>query len=132
MQTPNSRRIAVIGVVIAAIAAVLVLRPALHSFGYGQLNWAGLGYAGIPLALLWATGARYHGIFRSAVIATTATVVAVGATAALFVLALGLSLSGSGSAGMLLALLWVLPPLVILVLGLAAARFLRPRTPQTV
>lgn len=132
MQTPKPRPIALVGVVIAAIAAVLVLRPALHSVGYGQLSWAGLGYAAIPLALLWASGARYHGGLRAGVIATVTTAVAVVAAGALFVLALGLSLSGSRASEVFLVLLWVVPPLVILVLGLAAARLLPPRAAETV
>ena len=127
MDTLNPRLITLIGVVIAAIAAVLVLRPALHSFGYGQLGWAGLGYAGIPLVLLWASGLRFYGVLRSGLIAVVTTGVAVFAAGALFVLALGLSLSGSGASAVFLMLLWVLPPLIIIVLGLAAVRFLRPR-----
>ncbi|MFA5711508.1 hypothetical protein [Mycolicibacterium sp.] len=130
MGSLTSRRIAVLGVVAAAVAAVLVLRPALHAFGYGQLNWAGVAYALVPLALLWAGGYRHYGVVLAGVLATAITGLAVLAAGVLFVLALGLSLSGSRSGALFLTLLWVLPPLIIGVLGLVSARFLPRRAPE--
>ncbi|CAJ1584961.1 hypothetical protein [[Mycobacterium] wendilense] len=127
MQTPNPRRIALLGVVVAALAAVAVLRPALEAFGYGQLNWAGVAYAAIPWALLWVSGYRHYGPVLAGVLATVITGLAVLAAGVLFVLALGLSLSGSGSGAVFLALLWVAPPAIILVLGLVSAWFVRRR-----
>lgn len=124
----NPRTLAAIGVVLAAVAGVAVQRPAVEAFGYGEMNWLGIAWACIPLAVLAITGARYYGGWVSLLIAAVITGAAVVAAGLLFVVALGLSLSGdSGSGGVFLLLLWVVPPLLIIVAGLAGLRFIPQR-----
>ena len=65
---------------------------------------------------------RRLGVYAAAVITAVAAAVAV----VLFVVALGLSLGGARSGSVVLALLWAIPPLLVLVLGAAAWRFLPP------
>lgn len=128
MKTLNPRWIAIAGVLLAAVAAVAVLQPALHSFAYGQLSWVGVAYALVPLLVLWVSGARFYGPLVAGLLAAVITAIVVIVTAVLFVLALGLSLSGSGSSSIFLLLVWILPPLIILGLGLPAIWVVRSRT----
>lgn len=122
-----SGRLAAFGVVAAALSWLLVLRPALESFTYGQLTWTVAAYVAVPLLALLVTGILRYGVVVSTVVAVAITVVVSVSVAALFVVTLGLSLSGSPRSPVFMTLLWVCPPLTVLVLGAAALRFIRPR-----
>ena len=127
MTSVKTRGFAAAGVLVAALATLAVLRPALQELGYGQFSWLAVGCAAIPLGVLFVSGYGWYGPLRAAVVATAVTAVAATAAVALFVLVLGLSLSGSRNAPTALAVLWAAPPVLVLVLGGLALRFVRPR-----
>ncbi|OBF27883.1 hypothetical protein [Mycobacterium sp. ACS4331] len=120
-------RLAALGVVAAALSCLLVLRPALQALTYGELTPAVAGYLAVPLVVLLVTGILRYGVVVSTVVAVAITVVVSVSVAVLFAVTLGLSLSGSPRSPVFMTLVWVCPPLTVLVLGAAALRFIRPR-----
>ena len=121
MSRTNGRRLAVAGIVGAAVLATLVLVPGLRV----GADWPWLGALVIfaPTAtLLAATGFRHYGPGRAVAVAAVVTVVAGGISWLVAVFTLVRALSGAGVELAWAILLFLTPAVSVLALGALALR----------
>ena len=127
MQHSNSRVFALVGVVVAAIAAAALVMPAARQLGpiSGLLAAAAI----IPvLVVLAVSGAGHYGVLGSSVVALVIAVITCVVSWVVAAFAFATALSGSAT-GLLLALvLFGGPALCVLVLGLLALRVVPARS----
>src|SRR4051812_38560337 len=150
MQHSNSRVFAVVGVVVAAIAAAALVMPAARQLGPATGLLAAAAIIGIPVLLVLAvSGAVHYGVLASSVVAVVvAGITCVGAWAvvarcAVVVLvavitwvvswvvagfALATAWCGSGTGVVLALVLCGAPALSVLILGLLALRVVPGRS----
>jgi hypothetical protein len=129
MQHSNSRVFALVGVVVAAIAAACLVWPAAHQLGPATgLLWAA-AIIGIPvLVVLALSGAAHYGALASSVVALVIAVITCVVSGVVAAFAFATALSGSVS-GLLMALvLFGGPALCVLILGLLALRMVPARS----
>jgi hypothetical protein len=129
MQHSNSRVFAVVGVVVAAIAAAALVMPAARQLGpvTGLLTAAAI--IGIPVFLVLAvSGAAHYGVVASSVVAIAIALITcvVSSVVAAFIFAT--ALSGSVTGALLAVVLFGGPALTVLVLGLLALRLVPARS----
>ncbi len=125
MRSLDARAVAVGGILLAAVLTACLVIPATRQLGSAE----GIGIAAAivilpPAVLLTATGYSYYGLLRSlavAVVVMILTAVVVGLIA-VFVFAAALSATTGGLT--LSLVLFVVPVLCVLALGLLALRLL--------
>jgi hypothetical protein len=123
MRQSNFRGIAIVGVLVTAVMAALLVMPASRQLGTTADLWVAAAIMGIPtMAVLVVTSFRYYGLPRS--VAVAAVIAAVTCVVSLVVAAFAFASALSGSAtGLLLAVvLFGAPALTVAVLGLSALR----------
>jgi hypothetical protein len=125
MNGIDSRRIAVIGVVLAAVAAACLAMPAAKQLGTTSGLWTGAAILGLPVLLILAvSGYSHYGAGRALgaafVIAALTCVVSFVVDAFAFAKALGGTVSGAAMA----IVVFGAPAVCVLVLGLLAGRLL--------
>jgi hypothetical protein len=129
MQHSNSRVFALVGVVVAAIAAAALVMPAARQLGPISGLLAAAAIIGIPvLVVLAVSGAGHYGVLGSSVVALVIAVITCVVSWVVAAFAFATALSGSAT-GLLLALvLFGGPALCVLVLGLLALRVVPARS----
>jgi hypothetical protein len=128
MQHSNSRVFAVVGVVVAAIAAAALVMPAARQLGPATGLLTAAAIMGIPVFLLLAvSGAAHYGVSASSVVAVAIALVTCVVSGVVAAFTFATALSGS-VVGMLLAVvLFGGPALTVLILGLLALRLVPAR-----
>jgi hypothetical protein len=129
MQHTNSRIFALVGVVVAAIAAACLVWPAARQLGPATgLLWAA-AIIGIPvLVVLAVSGAAHYGALASSVVALVIAVITCIASGVVAAFAFATALSGSVSGLLMAVVLFGGPALCVLILGLAALRVVPARS----
>jgi hypothetical protein len=129
MRNNNSRVFALVGVVVAAIAAAALVMPAARQLGPATGALAAAAIIGLPILVVLAlSGAAHYGVVASSVIAV---VIAASTCVVSFVIAaftFATALSGSATGLLLSVVLFGGPALCVLVLGLLALRVVPART----
>jgi len=127
MRNHNSRVIAVVGVVVAAIAAAALVMPAARQLGPASGSLTAAAIIGIPVLLVLAvTGAAHYGVLVSSVIAVVIAVVTCVVSGVIAAFAFATALSGSATGILLAVVLFGGPALCVLILGLLALRVVHP------
>jgi|SRR5215203_94082 len=129
MQHSNSRVFAVVGVVVAAIAAAALVMPAARQLGppTGLLTAAAI--IGIPVLLVLAvSGAAHYGVLASSVVAVAIALITCVVTSVVAAFTFATALSGSVTGVLLAVVLFGGPALTVLVLGLLALRLVPARS----
>jgi hypothetical protein len=129
MRNNNSRVFAMVGVVVAAIAAAALVMPAARQLGpvTGALTAAAI--LGTPILLVLAvTGAAHYGALTSSVIAVVIAAVTCVVSFVVAALTFATALSGSATGLLLAVVLFGVPALCVLILGLVALRVVPART----
>ena len=127
MRNHNSRVIAVVGVVVAALVAAVLVMPAARELGPASGMLTAAAIIGIPVLLVLAvTGAPHYGVLASSVIAGVIAVITCVVSWLIAAFAFATALSGSAT-GLLLAVVLIGgPALCVLILGLLALRVVHP------
>ena len=129
MQHSNSRVFAVVGVVVAAIAAAALVMPAARQLGplTGLVTAAAI--IGIPvLVVLAVSGAAHYGALASLVVAVVVAVVTCVVSLVVAAFTFATALSGSVTGTVLAVVLFGAPALCVLILGLVALRVVPARS----
>src|SRR5262245_34573674 len=96
MQNSNSRVFAVVGVVVAAIAAAALVMPAARLLGTVGGSLTAAAIIGIPVLLVLAvSGAAHYGVLASSVIAVVVAVITCVVSWVVAAFAFATALSGS-------------------------------------
>lgn len=129
MQHSNSRAFAVVGVVVAAIAAACLVMPAARQLGPVSGLFTAAAIIGIPvLVVLAVSGAPHYGAVASSVVPITVAVITCVVSWVVAAFAFATALSGSVT-GLVLALaLFGAPASSVLLLGLVALRVVPARS----
>jgi hypothetical protein len=129
MQHRNSRLYAVVGVVVAAIAAAALVMPAARQLGPATGSLMAAAILGIPvLAVLALSGAAHYGVLASSVIAVVVAVITCVVSWVVAAFAFATALSGSVTGLVLALVLFGAPALSVLILGLVALRVVPARS----
>jgi hypothetical protein len=129
MQNSNSRVFAVVGVVVAAIAAAALVMPAARQLGSVAGSLTAAAIIGIPVLLVVAvSGAAHYGVLASSVIAVVVAVITCVVSWVVAAFAFATALSGSVTGVVLAIVLFGVPALCVLILGLVALRAVPARS----
>ncbi|MFG1930458.1 hypothetical protein ACGFK1_07345 [Mycobacterium sp. NPDC048908] len=129
MQNSNSRVFAVVGVVVAAIAAAALVMPAARQLGSAAGSLTAAAIIGIPVLIVLAvSGASHYGVLASSVIALAIAVITCVVSWVIAAFAFATALSGSATGLLLAVVLFGGPALCVLVLGLLALRVVPARS----
>jgi hypothetical protein len=129
MQHSNARVYAVVGVVVAAIAAAALVMPAARQLGPATGLLTAAAIIGIPvLAVLAVSGAAHYGVLASSVVAVMVAVITCVVSLVVAAFAFATALSGSVTGLVLAVVLFGAPALTVLILGLVALRVVPARS----
>jgi hypothetical protein len=129
MRNNNSRVFAMVGVVVAAIAAAALVMPAARQLGPATGALTAAAILGIPILLVLAvTGAAHYGVLASSVVAVVISAVTCVVSFVVAALTFATALSGSATGLLLAVVLFGGPALCVLILGLLALRVVPART----
>jgi hypothetical protein len=129
MQHSSSRVYAVVGVVVAAIAAAALVMPAARQLGPATGLVTAAAIIGIPvLVVLAVSGAAHYGVLASAVVAVVVAVITCVVSMVVAAFAFATALSGSVTGVVLALVLFGAPALCVLILGLVALRVVPARS----
>jgi hypothetical protein len=129
MQHSNARVYAVVGVVVAAIAAAALMMPAARQLGPATGLLTAAAIIGIPvLAVLAVSGAAHYGVLASSVVAVMLAVITCVVSLVVAAFAFATALSGSVTGLVLAVVLFGAPALTVLILGLVALRVVPARS----
>jgi hypothetical protein len=129
MRNNNSRVFAMVGVVVAAIAAAALVMPAARQLGPATGALTAAAILGIPILLvLAATGAAHYGLLASSVVAVVIAVITCVVSVVVAAFTFATALSGSATGLLLSVVLFGGPALCVLILGLLALRVVPART----
>ena len=132
MRNHNSRVFAVVGVVVAALVAAALVMPAARQLGSATGSVSAAAIVGIPVVVVLAvTGAGYYGWLASSVIAVVIAVLTCVVSWIVAAFAFATALSGSTTGFLLAIVLFGVPALTVLILGLLALRVVPARSGQS-
>jgi len=116
-----------VGVVVAALAAAVLMTPAARQLGPASGMLTAAAIIGIPVLLVLAvTGAPHYGVLTSSVIAVVIAAITCVVSWVIAAFAFATALSGSATGLMLTVVLFGGPALCVLILGLVALRVVHP------
>ena len=128
MQNSNSRVFALVGVVVAAIAAAALVMPSARQLGSVTGSLAAAAIIGIPvLVILAISGAGHYGAVASTIVALAVAVITCVVSWVVAAFAFATALSGSATGLLLAIVLFGVPALCVLLLGLLALRMIPAR-----
>ena len=129
MQHSNSRVFAVVGIVVAAIAAACLVMPAARQLGPTTGLLMAAAIIGIPVLLVLAvSGAAHYGVLASSIVAVVVAVITCVVSWVVAAFAFATALSGSVTGLVLALVLFGSPALCVLILGLLALRVVPGRS----
>jgi hypothetical protein len=127
----QTQKIAAVGVVIAAVLAACLVMPTVGQLSALSGVWLGAVIMGVPtMAVLVATGYRHYGLARSLAVALMIMLITFVVTWAVFVYALASAVTGSTSGPVVGLVLYGVPALSVVVLGLLALKLVPGRDPS--
>jgi hypothetical protein len=128
MRHSNSRAFAVVGVVVAAVAAAALVIPAARQLGPVTGLLAAAAIIGIPvLVVLAVSGAAHYGVLASSIVAVVVAVITCVVSCVVAAFTFATALSGSVTGVVLAVVLFGVPALTVLILGLLALRLVPAR-----
>jgi hypothetical protein len=129
MQHSNSRAFAMVGIVVAAVAAAALEMPAARQLGPATGSLTAAAIIGIPVLLVLAVSdAAHYGVLASPVVAVVVAVITCVVSWVVAAFAFATALSGSVTGVVLALVLFGAPALCVLILGLLALRVVPARS----
>jgi hypothetical protein len=124
----DPRKIAVAGVVVAAVLASLLIQPAIGRLATWGTTWLAAAIFLIPtVAVLAITGYRLYGPGRSVAVAVAIMAITGVVTWLMSIVTVASALAGSNTSLGLVVALFAVPAVLVLVLGLVAVKFVPER-----
>jgi len=118
-----------VGVVVAAVLAACLVVPAFGQVLTLEGTWLAAAMMGVPTAVvLTATGYRHYGFGRGLLVAVVITVLTLVITWVVSVSVVASALSGSATSVVMGAVLFGVPALAVVVLGVLALRVVPGRS----
>lgn len=118
-----------LGVVVAAVLAACLVVPAFGQVLTLEGTWLAAAIMGVPTAaVLTATGYRHYGFGRGLLVAVVVTVLTLVITWVVSVFVVASALSGSATSIVMGAVLYGVPAVTLLILGLLALKLVPGRT----
>lgn len=131
MRHTDSREIAIVGVMVAAVLASCLILPTMGRLATLDGTWTAAAILGIPtVAVLVVTGYRHYGLARSVAVAVVVMGIALIVSWAFSVFVVAAAMSGSASTLAMGVLLYGVPALVVALLGLLALKLVPGRRPS--
>ncbi|OBI84641.1 hypothetical protein [Mycobacterium sp. E740] len=128
MRQTDSYKLALAGVVVAAVLASCLVLPAMSRLATFEGTWLAAAILGVPTAVvLFTTGYPHYGSGRSAAVALGVTTITLVASWVFSVLVVASALSGSTTTMATGVLLYGIPAAIVAVLGFAALRLVPGR-----
>jgi hypothetical protein len=129
MRQTDSRKIAVAGVLVAAILAAVLIQPAVGQLATWETAWLAVVILAVPtVAILVLTSFRYYGLARSVAVAVTVMVITGVISWVVSVFAVASALSGSATSLILTVALYAIPGVCVVILGLLALKIVPGRS----
>jgi hypothetical protein len=123
MRNSIKHTIAVVGVVVAAVAAGVLVMPAARQLGTFDGLWRGAAIMGLPiLAVLAVTGYPHYGGTRSVAVGAVVALITCVVTWIVAVFTFVTALSGSTTGLLVAIVLFGCPALCVVIVGLLAQR----------
>lgn len=130
MREIDGRKLAMAGVIVAAVLSSCLVLPAVGRLATVNGTWLATAILGLPpLAVLVATGYRHYGPGRSIGVAVVVTAVMLVVSWIFAVIVVASALSGTATSMAMGVLLYVIPAVLVLVLGILALAVVPPRAP---
>ena len=129
MRLTDARKVAIAGVLVAAVLAACLVVPAIGQVLTLEGTWLAAAILGLPTAaVLSATGYRHYGLGRSLAVAVAVTAVTLVLTWLVSVFVVASALAGSATSMAMGVVLYGVPALVVVILGLLALRLVPGRS----
>lgn len=123
MRLSDTRKVTIAGVFVAAVLAACLVVPAIGQMVTLEGTWLAAAILGLPTAaVLTLTGYRHYGLGRSLLVAVTITVLTLVITWAVSVFVVASALAGSATSVVMGAVLYGVPAVAVVILGLLALR----------
>ncbi|MCV7298826.1 hypothetical protein H7J93_04155 [Mycobacterium barrassiae] len=128
MRLTDARKVATAGVIVAAVLAASLVVPAFGQVLTLERTWLAGAILGLPVAaVLTATGYRHYGLGRAGLVAVVITVFTLVVTWLVAVFVVASALAGSATSIVMGVVLYGVPAVVVLILGLLALRLVPGR-----
>lgn len=132
MRLSDTRKVTIVGVFVAAVLAACLVVPAIGQMLTLEGTWLAAAILGVPTAaVLTLTGYRHYGLSRSLLVAVTITFLTLVITWAVSVSVVASALSGSATSVVMGAVLYGVPAVAVIILGLLALRLVPGHQPPT-
>jgi hypothetical protein len=129
MALTDTRKVTIIGVFTAAVLAACLVVPAFGQVLTLEGTWFAAAILGVPTAaVLTLTGYRHYGVARGLLVAVVITVLTLAITWVVSVFVVASALGGSATSLVMGAVLYGVPALVVVILGLLALRLVPGRS----
>ncbi|KUI20803.1 hypothetical protein AU193_06620 [Mycobacterium sp. GA-1285] len=129
MRGTDSREVAIVGVVVAAVLASCLILTTIGRLATLDQTWTAAAILGIPtVAVLTVTGYRHYGPARSVAVAVIVMGIALMASWAFSVHVVAAAMSGSTTTLAMGVLLYGTPALIVAVVGVLALKLVPPRS----
>jgi hypothetical protein len=129
MGLSDTRKVTIVGVFVAAVLAACLVVPAFGQMLTLEGTWLSAAILGVPTAaVLTLTGYRHYGLGRSLLVAASITVLTLAITWVVSVFVVASALSGSATSVIIGAVLYGVPAVVVVILGLLALRLVPGRS----
>jgi hypothetical protein len=129
MRSTDSRKVATVGVLVAAVLAACLVVPAIGQVLTLEGTWLAAAILGVPTAVvLTVTGYRYYGPGRSLAVAVAVTAITLVVTWVVSVFVVASALGGSATSLGLGVVLYGVPAVLVVILGLLALRLVPGRS----
>ena len=128
MRLSDTRKVTIVGVFVAAVLAACLVVPAIGQMLTLEGTWLAAAILGVPTAaVLTLTGYRHYGP-GAASSSLTITVLTLVVTWAVSVFVVASALGGSATSVVMGAVLYGVPAVVVVILGLLALRLVPGRS----
>ena len=129
MRLSDTRKVTIVGVFVAAVLAACLVVPAFGQMLTLEGTWLAAAILGVPTAaVLTLTGYRHYGLDRGLLVAVIITVLTLAITWAVSVFVVASALSGSATSVVMGALLYGVPFVAVVIVGLLALRLVPGRS----
>jgi len=128
MRLTDSRKVTIIGLFVAAVLAACLVVPAFGQVLSLEGTWLAAAILGLPTAVvLTLTGYRHYGWGRGLLVAVVITVLTLLITWVVSVFVVASALGGSAASLVMGAVLYGVPAVAVVMLGLVALRLVPGR-----
>jgi hypothetical protein len=128
MRLTDARKVAIAGVFVAAVLVACLVVPAIGQVLTLEGTWLAAAILGVPTAaVLTATGFRHYGLGRSFAVAVVVTAITLVVTWVVSIYVVATALTGSATSMTMGVVLYGVPAVLVVVLGLLALRLVPGR-----